>query len=165
MTIDGLDSLIASSPSPLILMEGRRRLPPAYYAPAAATGRFLAARYPDAWFRSGNAKGSDEAFSKGVAKVDATRLQIVAPYRSRRMKERFSGARYGSPEAMPPAVVDDITARTAAASPGNKSLVKQFGGTGRSAAKAACLVRVCRDENIPTIFQDSWAAWVSSATH
>jgi hypothetical protein len=200
MTLEELDALIEPAQAPVILMEGRRSIPPAFYERAVAAGRFLAERYPHARFRSGNASGADEAFSKGVAKVDASRLQIVAPYRTHRLKDRFGGARYDSPESMAPDMADAITKRTGAASPAARGLVGQFGGTGRSAAKAAYLVRdtmkvagfseefpkvaaalfyvdmedpmaggtghtvrVCRDGNVPVIFQDAWSAWISGA--
>lgn len=53
----------------------------------------LAERFPTAIFRSGNAPGSDQAFARGIANVDVSRLEIVVPYTRHRMAERPNGVR------------------------------------------------------------------------
>lgn len=60
----------------------------------------LAEKFPRLRFRSGNAPGSDEAFSNGIAAVDPTRLEIVAPYVSHREKFHYERASYHSPESL-----------------------------------------------------------------
>jgi hypothetical protein len=37
-------------------------------------------------FRSGNAEGSDQFFSEGVAEIDKSRLQVITPYTGHRQK-------------------------------------------------------------------------------
>jgi hypothetical protein len=56
----------------------------------------LALRFPHTVFRSGNAEGTDHAFSEG-ALVDASRLRIVVPYR----KHRYPDATYDGPNSVP----------------------------------------------------------------
>ncbi len=41
-------------------------------------------------FRSGNADGADLYFSKAVAAVDATRLQVITPYEGHRKKDNLA---------------------------------------------------------------------------
>jgi hypothetical protein len=141
MTLTELDALIAGSPSPVIILEGRRGIPADFYARAVAVGRFLAERYPGARFRSGNAEGSDEAFSEGVAAVDPGRLQVIAPYQSHRRKYRIPDAAYASPEEASPLVEAEIARKTVEASPKNRGMVERRGGSGQVAAKAAYLIR------------------------
>jgi hypothetical protein len=80
----------------VILLEGRREIPPEFALRAKATGGFLASRFPSASFRSDNASGSDEVFSAGVAEVDPTRLHIVTPSPNHRMRARLAGAVFDS---------------------------------------------------------------------
>jgi len=141
MQLHELDTLIASSSEPVILLEGRRSMPEEYYGKARKLAAFLTSRYPQCYFRSGNAEGSDEAFSKGVADVDPERLQIVAPYASHRKKARIDQAVYESPERLSWVEEESIAEKTMLASPKNKGLIKQRAGAGRTAAKAAYLIR------------------------
>jgi len=122
-------------------MEGRRSIPQPMRGRAEAVGRFLARRYPSARFRSGNAEGSDEAFSRVVAAIDPSRLQIVAPYRSHRRKQRIEGAVYESPESLDPDLEEEIARKTAEATPRNRGMIAKRREPGRVAAKAAYLIR------------------------
>lgn len=94
--------LIAASDAPVVLLEGTRQLP----LPAAPLLTALAARlaqsFPKARFRTGNAKGSDEAFAKGVADVDASRLEFVLPHHGHRQRQR--------PAQSPTTIMGDVTA-------------------------------------------------------
>ena len=141
ITLETLSALINATDSPVILLEGRRSIPAEEYEKASAVANFLAPRFPKARFRSGNATGSDEAFSKGVAAVDAARLQVVAPYRNHRKNARFEGATYQYPDTLSPIQVEQIVAKTVLASPKSSSLMGQLGKTGRLAAKADYLLR------------------------
>jgi hypothetical protein len=67
---------------------------------ADAFARELATRFPGLQFRSGNAEGSAEAFSRGIAAVDARRFQVVAPYASHRKSIRYTDALYDSTESL-----------------------------------------------------------------
>jgi hypothetical protein len=67
---------------------------------ADAFARELATRFPGLQFRSGNTEASDESFSRGIAAVDARRLQVVTPYASHRKSIRYTDALYDSPESL-----------------------------------------------------------------
>jgi hypothetical protein len=83
MTFQEFSTLVEKSPEGVVLLEGRRTIP-AHDAPLAEElARALALKFSRLRFRSGNATGSDEAFTGGVAMVDPSRLEIVAPYAGR----------------------------------------------------------------------------------
>ena len=73
--------------APVILIEGRRNLPEGMAARLQAVGSWLAEAYPRALFRSGNAEGSDTAFTEGVTAVDPARMQYVLPNPSIRARK------------------------------------------------------------------------------
>lgn len=141
MTWTKFCQLIQSQASPVILLEGRRSIPPPEAMQAARLARFLAEQFPQARFRSGNAEGSDAAFSEGVALVDPQRLEVVTPYPGHRKKARVSGASYASPEDMDRLCEPDLLAQTVQATPANRRLIEAFGKPGPGGAKAAYLVR------------------------
>ena len=141
LTLDALSALIEAAETPVILLEGRRSIPENEYDHARATAEFLAKKFPRARFRSGNATGSDEAFSKGVAAVDATRLQLVAPYATHRLKARFDGASYEYPEALSDQQKKEMVQQSVLASPKTSSMMAQLGKKGAVAAKADYLLR------------------------
>lgn len=70
----------------VILLEGKRKVSAADKKKLTALGKLLATSTSKMLFRSGNAEGSDYYFSKGVASVDPTRLQVVIPYSGHRQK-------------------------------------------------------------------------------
>lgn len=98
-------------------------------------------RFPHLRFRFGNATGSDQAFSEGVAAIDTGRLQIIAPYAAHRQNERYPTAHYDSPESLSVAEESEIAYKTIAATPQNKRLIDSRDGSGRLAAKAPYLIR------------------------
>src|SRR5262245_8288126 len=101
MKLSQFRQLLESSAQPFVLLEGRRKISDSAYDMAKRFGRALAAGFPRAVFRSGNAEGSDQAFSEGVAAVDQSRLKVVAPYATHRRKQRYPDATYDSPKDMP----------------------------------------------------------------
>ncbi len=141
MTFIDFTSLVSKMPDGVILLEGRRSIPADSAEQAQAFARFLAARFPQLRFRSGNATGSDDAFSKGIASIDPSRLQIVAPYASHRKSARYADALYQSPDFLTPVAEEAIADKTNAASPKNKSLIAMRNKKGPLAAKAAYLIR------------------------
>lgn len=141
MTFDAFKSAIAASRTPVILLEGRRSISDEAANKARALGRQLALDYPELRFRSGNAVGSDQAFSEGVASIDASRLQIVAPYHTHRSGSRFLYAIYDSPESMSHIQEADVAYKTISATPKNKRLIEKRTEQGQLAAKAAYLIR------------------------
>lgn len=70
---------LTSSSNEIILLEGTRKLAESDAPKLIALAQQLATKYPRCIFRTGNATGSDEAFAKGIALVDPTRLEYVLP--------------------------------------------------------------------------------------
>ncbi len=134
-------NLVSRDSSPVILLEGRRSIPAADAVLAVRLGRFLASEFPYARFRSGNAEGSDAAFSEGVALADPTRLEVVVPYATHRKKARVDGAAYVSPQEVDRLCEPELLQETMNATPANKNLIAQYGRSGPAASKAAYLVR------------------------
>ncbi len=93
MKFEEWKSIICSVPSPVILLEGTRALAGEDSLQLEDIGAMLAREFPNARFRSGNAPGSDAAFTRGIAKVDASRLELVVPYATHRKAERPVNAR------------------------------------------------------------------------
>lgn len=122
-------------------MEGRRAIPEREAAEARGLAARLAREFVCLRFCSGNAEGSDEAFSAGVAEVDVSRLQVIAPYRSHRKRVRYTGALYSSPESLSTLQEAEITAATVAATPRNANVVYKRTGSPKLAAKADDLIR------------------------
>lgn len=141
MNFTQFTSLVHNNPAGVVLLEGRRSIPADYGQQAHALAASLASRFPTLRFRSGNALGSDDAFSRGVAGVDASRLQVIAPYASHRKGDRYINAIYDSPESLSALKAEQIASLTSAASPMNKRLVAKRHQTGPLAAKAAYLIR------------------------
>lgn len=74
-------------PTAIILLEGKRDVEAEDQPKLVALGKKLAAHTQFMRFRSGNAAGADECFSKGVAAIDMQRLEVVTPYTGHRKKE------------------------------------------------------------------------------
>ena len=81
---EDLDTLVASTADPVVLLEGIRALPDSDVELVRQFGRWVAERYPTAIFRTGNAPGTDTAFAEGVAAVAPERIQYVLPYTQHR---------------------------------------------------------------------------------
>ena len=81
-------------PDSVILLEGKRKVRGEDQAGLYALGKVLAERTRHCRFRSGNAGGADDWFSKGVAAVDADRLEVITPYASHRAKQNLAGHSY-----------------------------------------------------------------------
>lgn len=71
-------------PGTVVLLEGKRAVLPADQIKLIELGKLIASSANHITFRSGNAKGADFFFSKGVATVNASRLQVITPYRGHR---------------------------------------------------------------------------------
>ena len=197
MTFSEFKKLVLKHPQGVVLLEGRRAIPLDMTRKATALAAALARGFPGLRFRSGNAPGADQAFSEGVAKVAADRLQVVVPYKSHRKSARFPGATYTSLETLSPARQEALAEKTALASPKSKGLIALRDTEGPMGAKAAYLIRdtmkvtghsrtfpkpfcalfyvdpsdpmaggtghtirVCQQEGVPFVFQDSWGQWI-----
>jgi hypothetical protein len=146
MTLSDFRQLVTGDPlhataSPVLLLEGRRAIPEHDASKVRGFAARLAREFVCLQFRSGNAEGSDEAFSAGVAEVDASRLQVIAPYATHRQKVRYADALYSSPESLSKIQEAAITEATVAATPRNANVVYKRTGSPRLAAKASYLIR------------------------
>ena len=141
MKIQDFQKMVSVSPNAVVLLEGRRGISEEEALAARDFGEFLARRFRALRFRSGNAEGADQAFSDGVAKVDARRLQIVAPYATHRKKNRNPAVVYSSPDDLSPEQVEEVIRKTAAASPKVGRLLSRWKDGGALAAKATYLLR------------------------
>ncbi len=130
--------------APVILIEGRRNLPEGMAARLQAVGTWLAEAYPGALFRSGNAEGSDTAFTEGVTAIDPTRMQYVLPNPSMGKKRRHPDAPYYSLTDLSVAELEEFADVSIRVTPSIKSLAAAAVGrvnNGRLAAKGRYLLR------------------------
>ena len=109
--------LISAADAPVVLLEGTRALPAAQAPHLTALASHLARRFPHARFRTGNAKGSDEAFAAGVAAVDSSRLEFVLPYATHRSRRRPADSAATAMDDIPSARVQEVVDATLEASP------------------------------------------------
>ena len=139
-----LQTVLAESRQPVLLVEGIRALPDCDRPLVVRAGRFLAQRLPDAMFRSGNAAGTDTAFSLGVTAVDPRRMEYVVTHPGMGRNRRHPGGRSVALEQVPRVAdgpVGDYTTRSDA---GLKGLVEAYRTRGRAGplgARAAYLLR------------------------
>jgi hypothetical protein len=70
----------------IVLLEGKRSVLTKDQHKLFSLGKLLATRTSKMIFRSGNAEGSDQLFSEGVAAIDNKRLQVIIPYSGHRQK-------------------------------------------------------------------------------
>jgi hypothetical protein len=141
MNFKEVAALVSMQPDGVVLLEGRRSISADDAGAAKRCAILLARGFPRLRFRSGNADGSDDAFSQGVAEVDASRLQIVAPYENHKKGSRYPDASYDSPASLTPLGENEVAYITKTASPHNKSLIDKRGHKGPIGAKAAYLMR------------------------
>lgn len=119
---------LSRSSHEVILLEGIRRLPVADRTLLVTLGRKLATGFPGAIFRTGNAKGADEAFAQGVNEVDPSRLQCILPDGSLR-KQQLHHLNYAVPlEKVPKVEEPAILYETRKATPVYSSLLKVYEG-------------------------------------
>ena len=102
------------------LLEGARALPQEWRPKLVEIANRLATRFPEAKFRSGNAPGSDEAFSWGVHQVDPERFEYVVPYATHRKGNR-NPVSYS-------AAIDDVSLTSTAIPEPSAALLSLLGG-------------------------------------
>jgi len=141
MTFDEFSKLVGETPDGVVLLEGRRAISALEAARARALARHLAISFPRLMFRSGNAEGADQSFTEGIAAIDPSRLQIIAPYAGHRQKDRYAGATYDSPQSLTQVQEAEIVGKTALATPKNVRLLEKRGEKGPLGAKADYLIR------------------------
>lgn len=141
MTLSDLETILSGASSPVILLEGKRSISDDLFRKARELGSLLAQRFVHARFRSGNAPGSDQAFTLGVTDIDPSRMEIVTPYQGHRKKHIPAGATCFYPHEDDPSMMASLVRDTVASSPGYDSLMKNR-HKGRSLkAKSAYLLR------------------------
>lgn len=117
MNYADFSSLLSKAGSPVVLLEGTRELPPGKAPGLTALAAHLARTFPHTRFRTGNAKGSDEAFAAGVASVDAGRIEFVLPYAGHRSGQRPADSSTTAIDDIPSARVQEVVDATLEASP------------------------------------------------
>lgn len=117
----------------VILLEGRRAIPAEWAAKAERVGALLARHLPEAVFRTGNAPGSDVAFARGVASVDASRLEYVVPYGGWRRGTLQPGARLLEFDKLGSALVNDARDLAIHVSPENRRVFEGYRQVAREA--------------------------------
>lgn len=70
----------------VVLLAGKRKVRAGDEGYLIKLGQLLAEKTNKIRFRSGNASGADELFSKGISMVDSSRLEVVTPYDGHRKK-------------------------------------------------------------------------------
>ena len=185
---------------PVVLIEGRRALPDGVAEQLEGVGTYLAGRYANVIFRSGNAEGSDTAFSLGVVAVDPSRMEYVLPSPNMGKKRRHPDAPFCSLSDLPQEELEHLCDLSIAASPKAERLasaacgriksgplagkgryilrdtLKVIGSPALNRAPAALglfyvdlsdpeaggtghTIRVCRQHNVPVVFQDEFLGW------
>jgi len=141
MKYDEFKELVKNIDNPVVLIEGKRNIPERYYIKAIRVAEKIATDFPNIIFRTGNADGTDEAFSLGVKNIDPTRLQIITPYKGHKKNKRISGAIYDSPESLSYIAEQQILYQTIKATPQYKSLIENMNKNPSLTAKANYLIR------------------------
>lgn len=126
MTFKKLNGLLEADIAPVVLLEGIRALPEEETANLSAMGARLAVLFPNAVFRTGNAKGSDEAFAAGVATIAPSQLQYVLPYAGHRRRSRPPQSRVAILASLPQSSLAELVEVTAHVSPHYRSLVRRY---------------------------------------
>jgi len=123
MNLDEFAASIEKVPSPVILLEGTRDFSAADRPVLIRTAEKLAHLFPRAVFRSGNAPGSDSAFSEGVQRVDASRMEHLAPYPGHRKRRALHSGKTIAFEEVPEIEQQAIMEKTIQTSPEYRGLV------------------------------------------
>jgi hypothetical protein len=76
----------------VVLLEGKRKVLEEDKPKLEALGALLCSKTKFIQFRSGNAQGADEYFSKGVASINKNRLQVITPYFGHRKTKNIAGS-------------------------------------------------------------------------
>ena len=77
-------------PGSIVLIDGKRKVKETEKESLVQLGKMLAEQTKYITFRSGNASGSDELFSRGVCGVDPSRLMVIPPYAGHRQKKNIA---------------------------------------------------------------------------
>ncbi|MFP4090839.1 MAG: hypothetical protein ACLFUB_16240 [Cyclobacteriaceae bacterium] len=127
----------------VILLIGKRKVVPADQESLIRMGERLALDFTDCIFRSGNAPGSDQLFTEGVARHAADRLQFVLPYEGHRKDERNAESNYYALDPEQMAEEDPVPYTTMQQHEKSRRLIPRYlaGHRSRQAMKAPYLLR------------------------
>ncbi len=145
VTVADLDTLVASTADPVILLEGIRALPDSDVDLVRRCGRWVAERYPTAIFRTGNAPGTDSAFAEGVAEVAPERIQYVLPYTQHRKAWAASRASSFALDTLPHVAERRLVDLTTEASPKLGRLGELYATPSRGGAVGSKGAYILRD--------------------
>lgn len=145
MTYAAFSRLLAAADAPCVLLEGTRAVSALQAPYLTALAEHLARAFPNARFRTGNAKGSDEAFAEGVARVDASRLEFVLPYASHRSGKRPPVSSATAIDDISAERVRDVVAATLEASPQYERVAVNYGESGMHPRQRATAQLILRD--------------------
>lgn len=140
-TYEAFNEIIMGNWRPVVLVEGTRKLPESDEPTLVAFAKWMAQRYKHAVFRTGNADGSDRAFARGVAEVDASRIEYILPYSGHKSGAKEAGAREISLSSLTRVAEDNIAAHTTLASPGYKGMIDKRDSIPELRAKAKYILR------------------------
>jgi hypothetical protein len=141
MSTDEFFTYLAPIHNPVILLEGTRALTAEDNPKLVAFAKYLALQLPQAIFRTGNAKGADEAFAEGVSTMDGGRLQYILPRKSMGRNRRSPEAFHVSIQEISPVEEEHIARQTLAASPKYEGLITRRRSNEALGAKALYLLR------------------------
>lgn len=137
--------LLSSADAPVVLLEGTRALPASDAPKLTALAARLARNFPTVRFRTGNAKGSDEAFAAGVASVDPARIEYVLPYSGHRQGQRSAQSPATGLDEIPPLFVEDAVTTTALVSPQYRHVTDKYPTRPTSPRQRAIAQLILRD--------------------
>jgi hypothetical protein len=141
MTLNELLAYLQRIPTPVILLEGTRTFPASDHPVLTEFAGWIARRLPNAVFRTGNARGADEEFARGVSAVDPSRLEYILPRRTMGRLRRDERAHQVSIEEIPEAVLEYITLQTSKASPAYQGLIARRTKSASLHAKTLYILR------------------------
>lgn len=133
--------LVSKHEKPVILLEGRRELPESDRPLLVKLGEKLAKALPSAIFRSGNAKGADNAFIEGVALVDTSRIENIVPDEKTRKEYIPKGSNTFSLGDIPQVMEERLEYETIRATPQRADMIKSRKKNRMLEAKSKYLLR------------------------
>lgn len=141
MTCDDFKRIISAVDSPVVLLEGTRKLAGGDADCLHKFGRCLAETFPAVVFRTGNADGADRAFARGVGEVDESRIEYVLPYKGHRAKKLCEDSYRIALDELPEGAEESVVAASLTASPKYASLMASKDRIRKLRAKANYILR------------------------
>ena len=143
-TLADLKASLHGIESPVVLLEGRRKVAECDKPLLGELARLLIDELPDVTFRSGNAEGSDTLFGDAVTAIFPDRFEYVVPKESMGRKRRHAAAYCIPADQLKAAAEKRLVLYTNQASPDTERLTKAYTGevtNARLAAMGAYLIR------------------------